>query len=171
MSQQELFPEPQENEVQSYYYPHEQRHENEPKEEHPSTFTGEIPPYSYPAQDRVTYTSQQKKRQQGGAAPAQTVDEAGYRQRQVPSWARPQRHPGRTIVRILVAVAIVFLLVKVLPILILGVIALLGGLAFILVLLVFVALGLLMLLLVVGILILLGVPLLRFSTRRRWERW
>jgi hypothetical protein len=163
MSQQEYFPGPQENEEQSYYYtPPTQRHKNEPKEEHPSQFTGEIPPYSYQAQDRgynhlkyrdhASHTNQQAR--------------TSGSQREAPAWARPQRHRGSNIWRILIACVVIFLAIKLVPLLIVGVLALFGA-AFIIILGLFIVIGLLLLLVLLGLLILLGIPLLRLVNRMR----
>ncbi|HEY7415640.1 MAG TPA: hypothetical protein VH593_10640 [Ktedonobacteraceae bacterium] len=169
MAQQELFPEPQENEKQSYgYTPPAQRHKNEPKEEHPSLFTGEIPPYSYQAQDRVTYTNytnQQKKQRKDRATSAQQA-RVNNNQRGVPSWARPQRHRGSKIWRILVALVVIALIIKLVPLLILSILALLGT-AFIIIVGVCIIVGLVLILVLLGMLILLGIPLLRLVNRLR----
>ena len=161
MSQQEYFPGPQENEEQSHYYtPPTQRHKNKLKEEHPSQFTGEIPPYSYRAQDRnynqySDHTSQTSQQARTSGS-----------QRKVPLWARPQKHRGTNAWRILIAFAVVLIAIKLVPLLIVGVLALFGA-AFIIIVGICIVIGLLLLLVLLGLLILLGIPLLRLVSRLR----
>ena len=163
MSQQEYFPGPQENEEQSYYYtPPTQQHKNKPKEEHPSLFTGEIPPHSYQAQDRDYNHLKYRDR----ASHTNQQARMGGRQREVPSWARPQRHRGVNVWRILIACAVVLIAIKLVPLLIVGVLALFGA-AFVLIVGIFIVIGLLLLLALLGLLILLGIPLLRLVSRLR----
>lgn len=169
MTQQELFPEPRENEKQSYYYTSPaQRRKNEPKEEHPSQFTGEIPSYSYQAQDSVIYTDRTNRQEGQREARATSAQQAraSNKQREVPSWARPQQHRGSKLLRILVVLAIIFIAIKLVPLLIIGVFALLGT-AFIIIVGVFIIVGLLLLLALLGMLVLLGIPLLRLVNRLR----
>ena len=157
MSQQEF--EPQQNERPSYIYSdsvqeHEQESEarpyywstqpntgNMPKNEHPANFEDSVsglppvPPYSYPAQDRVTqqsYTSARSQQQQRRHfSPDGDAMEHGYRpygsyNRSVPPWARPQgRNKGA---RMLIFIVLGFMLLK--PLLaLLGALLLLAGVA------------------------------------------
>lgn len=196
MSQQELVPEPQDHEQQAAYdqavgepaYYARPLKRGGPKEEHPATFEESIPPYSYPAQDRVGYTGAQERqtRQQTQQQGSRTTNfepdgdalEAGYRpyqrfsQWQIPPWARPQRHKRSNAMRWLVAAVLILLMIKLLPLLLLGIL----GITVFLVLLPFLILfGLLVIALVVVILALMGVPVWRMRwrarvNRRRWGR-
>jgi hypothetical protein len=146
MSQQQLVPEPQDQDVSrpSYRLRARQRAGDEPKEEHPATFEETVPPYSYPAQDRVTY-KEEKARQQSRARQHQLHEDDGdafemgyrpyrqYRQssyRQAPPWARPQRHKGIHVWRWLIVAILILLAIKILPLIVLGIVALLGLLTF-----------------------------------------
>jgi hypothetical protein len=132
MSQQELVPDPQDQEqqgagsqgIEAEYYRQQAHKSNDgPKEDHPSTFENEIPSYSYPAQDRVTYTREQARQENARAgyrSPDQTT------RRQVPPWARPQRNIGKKILFWLLAVLVIVGLIKVLPVLIVIIVSILG---------------------------------------------
>ncbi len=189
MSQQELVPEPQDQDVsgQPYRYKAPQHSSNAPKEEHPATFEETIPPYSYPAQDRVPYAGEkvqhdtpaqqrthksQQHSEDGDAFEMGYRPRPQYRQHQIPPWMRPQHHkPGR-ILRCLVAVGIVLLILKLLPLLLLGILGLLGVLASVVALLFIVLFGLLALALLIVIRALLGTPIFRGTIRsRNHQRW
>ncbi len=172
MSQQEYFPGSQENEEQSYYYaPPAQRRKNGPKEEHPSLFTGEIPLYSYRAQDHDdnhhndNYKDGNYQYRGRTGQTSQQVRMDGSR-REVPSWARPQHQRGTSVWRILITCAVILLAIKLVPMLIVGVLALFGA-AFVMIVGIFIVIGLLLLLVLLGLLILLGIPLLRLVNRMR----
>lgn len=161
MSQQQLVPEPpQDQDVsgQSYRYKAARRSGNMPKEDHPATFEETVPPYSYPAQDRVTYKSEngrqesharQRQRQRLRAGEDGDAFETGYRPyrqrsyRQAPPWARPQRHQRVHIWRWLIVVVLILLAIKILPLIVLGIVALLGVLTFVLLLPLIILFGLL----------------------------
>src|SRR5689334_969798 len=125
MSQQQLVPEPpQDQDVsgQSYRYKAARRSGNMPKEDHPATFEETVPPYSYPAQDRVTYkrengrqeshARQHQRQHTGDAFETGNRPYQQYRYRQVPPWARPQRHQRMYIWRWLIVAILVLLAIK-----------------------------------------------------------
>jgi hypothetical protein len=140
MSQQQLVPEPQgqDGSGPSYRYRAAWRSGDILKEEHPATFEATVPPYSYPAQDRVTY-----RRENGRQVSRTRTDDDGdafemgyrpYRQysyRQVPPWARPRRHRGVHIWRWLIVIVLVLLAIKILPLIALGIVGLLSVLTFV----------------------------------------
>jgi len=145
MSQQELFPEPQEqaNDEAAHMQPfyraqsRQRRTGNLPKEEHPATFETFSPPY-----------------------------ETGYRpstqshaQQYVPLWARPQRHKRSHIWRWLSIAVLVLVLVKALPFLLtlVGIVLGIAALAILLPLLIIVGILLAIAVVVLGVLALLGI--------------
>lgn len=173
MSQQQLVPEPpQDQDVgrQSYRYKAARRSGNMPKEEHPATFEDTVPPYSYPAQDRVTY-KRENGRQESHARQyqRQRTDDDGdafemgyrpYRQsgyRRAPLWTRPRRHRSKHIWRWLIAVVLILLAIKILPLIVLGIVGLLGVLTFVLLLPFIMLLGLLAVGLIIALLAFLSV--------------
>jgi hypothetical protein len=151
VSQQQLVPEPQDGSSSDsqgneeiYKRPYKAaRSSNMPKDEHPSTFEETIPPYSYRAQDRVTSNTpdagsgahlhetnaQQRQSRRRRFSPDGDALENGYqpyRQQQrmygqVPSWARPQQHKNRHILRWIVLLVLAILFIKPLIILVGGI--------------------------------------------------
>ena len=147
MSQQQLVPEPQDGDSQGseeiYKRPYKAaRSSNMPKDEHPSTFEETIPPYSYRAQDRVTHNTpdpgsgahlhetnaQERQSRRRRFSPDGDALESGYqpyRQQQrmygqVPSWARPQQHKNKHLLRWIITLALVIIFIKPLVILVGG---------------------------------------------------
>ena len=129
-----------------------------PKSEHPSTYEDSIPPYSYRAQDKVSYMQQP-------AYPERRVQTRQQRQ-QVPAWARPQ-HNAWPILRWIVFILLGLVLIKSLPLIIVIVVALIGVAAFAILLPFLILLGILLALAAMVLLVLavLGVPL----SPRRWR--
>ena len=188
MSQQQLVPEPpQDQDVsgQSYRYKAARRSGNMPKEDHPATFEETVPPYSYPAQDRVTYrreNGRQESRTYQRQRQRLRTDEDGdafemgyrpyqqYRYRQVPPWARPQRHQRVHIWRWLIVIVLILLAIKILPLVALGIVALLGVFTFILLLPLIILFGLLAVVFLIALLAWLSVRGLVRSLfgHRRW---
>ncbi len=148
MSQQQLVPEPQDGDSQgseeTYKRPYKAaRSSNMPKDEHPSTFEETIPPYSYRAQDRVTRNTpdpgsgahlretnaQERQSRRRRFSPDGDALENGYqpyRQQQrmygqVPSWARPQQHKNKHLLRWIITLALVIIFIKPLIILVGGI--------------------------------------------------
>lgn len=150
MSRQEFAPEPQEQEgrqgwqeqsAQSWdraeIYPYKPYHWSTRsktgdmlKNEHPSTYEGSIPPYSYRAQESASHREQptrvqptEKQQRERGQrrqrfSPDGDAFEHGYRpyknntvESQVPPWARPQRH-NRHVLRWIVLIVLGIVLIK-----------------------------------------------------------
>ncbi len=197
MSQQQLVPEPQDGSSSSsqgneeiYKRPYKSaRSSNMPKDEHPSTFEETIPPYSYRAQDRVTQNTpepanrahfyetnaserQSRRRRFSPDGDALENGYQPYRQQQrmrsqVPSWARPQQHKNRHLLRWIILLVLVIVFIKPLIILIGGLF--LAGLTVIgfIILIPLIVLGVL---LVVGLMLaILGMGLGRAVWRSIWR--
>jgi hypothetical protein len=185
MSQQQLVPEPPQNQDgsgQSYRYKAARRSGDILKEEHPATFEETVPSYSYPAQDRVTYNRGGNGRRESRARQRQRTDddgdafETGYRPyqqhsyRQVPPWARPQRHRGMHIWRWLFVLILILLAIKILPLIALGIVGLLSVLTFVLLLPFIILFSVLAVIVLIALLALLSVRGLVRSLfgHRRW---
>jgi hypothetical protein len=181
MSQQQLVPEPQDQDGsgQSYRYKAARRSGNIPKEEHPATFEDTVPPYSYPAQDRVTYKSENgrqesRARQYQRQRPGDDGDafEMGYRPYQQSSYrqVRPQRHRGVHVCRWLIVVGLILLVIKILPLIALAIVGLLSVLTFVLLLPFIILFSVLAVVLIIALLALLSVRgfVRSLFGRRRW---
>ncbi|QBD80325.1 hypothetical protein EPA93_31885 [Ktedonosporobacter rubrisoli] len=191
MSQQEFVPEPQnqdeqilengqKNEYKSYYWSTTPHSGNIPKDEHPSTFEASLPAYSYPAQDTRQGLRREAEYAEGQAREYRTETRSYQGQRrfqaQVPSWARPQRHAGKPIMRILGIVLLAIVLIKAIPIMLALAAALIGALAFVLLLPIIILLAILIPFAIIAIVILsaLGISLggLLRPRRHSWsQRW
>ncbi|MBV9257905.1 MAG: hypothetical protein JO215_07790 [Ktedonobacteraceae bacterium] len=198
MSQQQLVPEPQDEssidsrENEEIYQPYKSAHarsSNMPKEEHPSTFEETIPPFSYPAQDRIaqnetdpahsahfheTNARERESRRRRFSTDGDALENGyqPYQQQQmysqVPPWARPQRQRGSHILRWLVLIVLAIILIKPFLILIGGLF--LAGLTVVAVIILIPLIILGVLLLVGFILAILGIVLGRAVWRNIW-RW
>jgi hypothetical protein len=156
-----------------------------PKEEPPSTFEESLPPYAYQAQDNepsfrqsqdtAAQANRDQRRQQGRQrfSPDGDALEHGYRpytqynnrgeasrSYQRPPWLRPQRNM-RTILRWIVIIIVALALIKFIPLLIIGILALIGIVAFAILLPILILVVIVVACLVVAALILmaLGVPI------------
>lgn len=196
MNQQEMFSEeqdqqPLESEIQaqSYYWSTrpKARTGDAPKNEHPSTYEESIPPYSYRAQESVSYPLDQEDSVYRANARGHRSDSAGdafgqsYRpytaytmQWQVPSWARPQHNNGnglRTAVFVILGLLLFAPLLKLLFFLVAGIGILLGvavlAIAFIPIIIAFLAVFVVVALVVLGM---FGIRPGRFR-RRAFRHW
>ncbi|HTK09726.1 MAG TPA: hypothetical protein VL485_21320 [Ktedonobacteraceae bacterium] len=198
MSQQEFFPSPQSSQADelgdaeiSIQRPRSWSNQDKTgdvtKNEHPSAYEEELPPYSYPAQNHRTVNKEReesadkqetRQRAQQHFSPDGDAMEYGYRPRQAPPWARPQPQRKRHVLSWVLMIILIILLIKMIPLLAAIIFALLGiGLFLvllpILIVLVFVAIfaGL-----VLFLLSRMGIPVGRslFHMRRwnnGWRRW
>jgi hypothetical protein len=160
------------------------------KSEHPSTYEEEVPPYSYPAQDRPSagttdrtseetegrYTNKRANQQQR-FGPDGDAMENGYRPWQGPPWTRSQTRRKYPIVRLVVAIILIIGIIKLLPIIMAVVLALFGIGFFFLILPLFIVL---IFVVAFGVLVLfvlsrMGIPVTRTFRRQRWNsnwrRW
>ncbi|MBO0796230.1 MAG: hypothetical protein J2P36_35505 [Ktedonobacteraceae bacterium] len=172
MGQQEfLSGKSQEEQPAQSYYRSARKKKDELKEEHPATFEDSIPPYSYQAQDRVTYTRERVTERGPGRASASASSTDGQtrfkRQQQqqweVPSWARPQPQNGKRVLRWAIAIALIILVIKfVLPLIIGIIIALIAATAFLLLIPLLIVFAL-----VIAAVVLIALALLGISGRLR----
>lgn len=191
MSQQQQMPEPQdqrESDVTGqarearYYARRSSKQANEPKEEHPATFEEEVPPYSYPAQDRVTYTreeSQQEERQSTGFAGHSSKQDQSHsipysRIQQPFPVIRVRGSAGRKFFTILGLILLGILLIKVIPLLLVLVVGIIGVSLLVILLPVLIILGIVVGLAILALIVMamLGIPLHRSGSNvRRGRPW
>ena len=196
MSQQEFFPSSQssqENELSDAEiaiqrprsWSNQSKTRDLTKNEHPSTYEEELPPYSYPAQDRRSAHREteesgsgyaERRERQQRFSPDGDAMEHGYRPWQAP-WARPQVRHRHPIVRWVIAVLIIVLMIKLIPVVATIVLALLGIGLFLVILPLLIVLAFVAVFsgLVLFILSRLGIPVGRIFRIRRWNsnwrRW
>jgi hypothetical protein len=154
------------------------------KNEHPSAYEEELPPYSYPAQDRRSASKEsegsgsrnthRENTQQRFSADGDAM-EHGYRPWQASSWAQARRRPR--IVRWVMAVLLIVLMIKLIPLVATIVLTLLGIGLFLVVLPILIVLAFVAVFggLVLFILHRMGIPVGRLFRPRRWNnnwrRW
>ncbi|HLZ55452.1 MAG TPA: hypothetical protein VKR06_00780 [Ktedonosporobacter sp.] len=164
-------------EIQAYYRP--KKAGDTLKEEHPSTFEDEVPPYSYPAQDRETRSrieerergqqSQSQQRRQRFSGPDGDAFENGYQPfrqyngpQQFPWQGRSQRqNPGRQVLRWILLIVFGIALFKVLTVVIPLLLVLMGILAVLILIPILVIVGLIITFMILSG---LGIPV----GRGRW---
>ena len=165
---------------QPYYWSTRSTRGDEPKDEHPSTFEGSIPPYSYQAQEHES--AQQSERVVDAESPAREQSQQRSQRQyqaywQVPSWARPQQHQGNKVLRWIVLIILAVVLIKpiiVLVTIIVGAIGLAVGVALLAILLpIFILLAILLAFVAMALIFLamLGVPIRRGRFRMRSRSW
>lgn len=162
---------------QPYYWSTKQTRGDGPKDEHPSTFEDSIPPYSYQAQEHDS--ARRSERVVDAASPEREQEQRDHPRThyqahwQVPSWARPQQHQGKKMLRWLVLAILAVVLIKpiiVLVAIILGAIGLAVGVALFAILLpIFILLVILLSFVAMALIFLamLGVPIRRGRFRSR----
>lgn len=183
--EQEFSSEAQSNEEiyaqQPYYWSTRSTRGGEPKEEHPSTFEGSIPPYSYQAQEHESAQQSERVVDAESSAREQPQHQRSQRQYQaywqVPSWARPQQHQGNKVLRWIILIILAVVLIKpiiVLVTIIVGAIGLAVGVALLAILLpIFILLAILLAFAAMALIFLamLGVPIRRGRFRMRSRSW